>query len=241
MKTRSRTLKVVRLHLANRATYLWTPLLVVGATLFISLAMYGVLLLGFRDEGGPPGMYGFGGLQFIPTYYCVTVGIQAMMYTYQFAMAMSLTRREYINGTTLLAAGFAAALAAVFSLGRVLESLTGGYGISFRYFSLAGWFTDFPWWEQWVFLTGLSLVFFMAGFCGTTVFRRGGAIRLVVVLTLWVMVAVGMSAVVTWREWWPLIGRWALALTPASAGGWMLLVAACFSAGSYWSMRKTVP
>jgi hypothetical protein len=242
VRRRGRIVNVLRLHLANRATYGWVPLLVIGGTMLISVAMYGVILLGFRDEPGPrPELYGFGGLQFIPSYYCVTVGIQAMMYTYQFAMAMSLTRREYINGTTLLAALFALALGGLFALGRALETLTGGYGIGFRYFSLAGWFGQHPWWEQWLFLTALSLMFFMAGFCCTTVFRRGGAIRLVVALTAWTMAVVGACAVVTWREWWPPVGEFVLALTPGGAGLVMLAVAVLFSAGSYWSMRKTVP
>ncbi|MDR1118249.1 MAG: hypothetical protein LBL01_02975, partial [Bifidobacteriaceae bacterium] len=123
MTRRPRIIKVLRLHLANRATYVWVPGAVIAGTFVISLAMYGVLLLGFRDEGLPR-MYGFGGLQFIPAYYCVTVGIQAMMYTYPFALAMSLTRREYINGTLLLGAVFAASVSGVFTVGRALESLT---------------------------------------------------------------------------------------------------------------------
>jgi hypothetical protein len=35
--------------------------------------------------------------------------------------------------------------------GAAVEDLTGGYGIGFNYLSLAGWFTRFAWWEQFVF------------------------------------------------------------------------------------------
>ncbi|MDR3359518.1 MAG: hypothetical protein LBO20_02450 [Bifidobacteriaceae bacterium] len=236
----SRTVKVLRLHLANRATYIWIPLTVVAATALISLAMYGVLVLGL-EEDRPLRMYGFGGLQFVPAYYCVTIGIQSMMYTFPFALAMSATRREYINGTLLLAAGFAVCLSSLYCLGAAIEDLTDGYGIGFHFFSLAGWFTRFALWQQFVFLIGLYLMLLMAGFAGTTVFKRGGPLRLVVVLTLWTMAVVGASAIVTWREWWWPIGRWVLALTPAAAGGWMLAAAAGLGAGAYWSMRKTVP
>ncbi|MDR1393837.1 MAG: hypothetical protein LBJ62_07725 [Bifidobacteriaceae bacterium] len=240
MTHRSRLIKVLRLHLANRATYFWVPLAVVGATFVISLALYGVLRMGL-EEDAPQEIYGLGGLQFIPSYYCVTIGIQAMMYTYQFAMAMSLTRREYINGTTLMAGVFALGLTSMFSLGRALELATDGYGIGFHYFGLAGWFHDYAWWEQFVFLGALSLLFLMAGFCATTVFKRGGPIRLVIVLSIWVMAVVAAAALVTWREWWPSIGYWTMRQTPVSIGWWMLLIAALLSAGSYWSMRKTVP
>jgi hypothetical protein len=129
----------------------------------------------------------------------------------------------------------------VFTVGRALESLTDGYGIGFNYFSLAGWFVRFAWWEQWLFLFGLGMMLFMAGFACTTVFKRGGALRLVVVLTGWTMGAVAASALVTWREWWPAVGEWTLRQTPASAGVIMLLIAAALGLGAYWSMRKTVP
>jgi hypothetical protein len=238
--TRPRVMKAVQLHLANHATYFWVPLAVVGGTFLISLAMYGVLRLGLGADA-PPAMYGMGGLQFIPAYYCVTVGIQAMMYTYQFAMAMSLTRREYINGTTVMALLFAGGLSLMFALGRLFENLTGGYGIGFNYFGLTGWFQRYNVLEQWVFLAGLSLLFLTGGFAGTVVYKRGGAIRLVVVMTLWTLLVVGGTAIVTWREWWPAVGTWVLELTPAGAGFWMLLASAGFLAGSYWSMRKTVP
>ncbi|MDR2381441.1 MAG: hypothetical protein LBE08_09795 [Bifidobacteriaceae bacterium] len=240
MNRRPRTLKVVRLHLANRATYIWVPLAVVGATFLISLAMWGVILLGFRGEP-LPSSGGFGGLQLIPSYYCVTLGIQAMMYTYPFAMAMSLTRREYINGTMLLATLFATCLATLYAVGRAIEDLTNGYGVWLRFFHLSEWIGHTTWWEQWLFLAGLNLMLLMAGFSGTTVFRRGGALRLVVVLTCWMFGVVGASALVTLCEWWPAVGTWMMQQTPGTGGFIMLVIAAGFAVGSYWSMRKTVP
>ncbi|MDR2377820.1 MAG: hypothetical protein LBD70_00120 [Bifidobacteriaceae bacterium] len=240
MRHKSRLVKVIRLHLANQSTYIVIPLVVVGATFALSMALYGVLLLGLQDEA-PRELYGLGGFQFVPFYYGVTVGIQAMMYTYPFAMAMSLTRREYINGTTGLAALFAGGLATMYAVGRALEEVTDGFGIGFHYFGLAGWFAEFGWWQQWLFLTGLCLMLFMGGFCCTTVFKRGGAMRLVIELTAWTMGLVGLIALVTWQEWWPTVGEWFLALTPALAGGWMLVCAGLLALGSYWSIRKAVP
>jgi hypothetical protein len=241
MKHHSRLIRVIRMHLANSVTYIWIPAAVIGSTFLLSVALYGVLLLGLDADELPRQLYGIGGFQFIPFYYCVTVGIQAMMYTYPFAMAMSLTRREYINGTTALAALFAGSISTLYALGRWLEDLTDGFGIRFHYFGLSGWSMGFPLWEQWVFTTGLALMLFMAGFCCTTVFKRGGALRLVLEISLWALVVVGTTALITWQEWWPRVGDWAIGLTPATAGGWLLVIAGLFSLGSYWSIRKAVP
>ena len=240
MKHKNRTFKVIGLHLANQMTYIWIPLAVIAATFLISVALYGVLRLGL-EEDAPVELYGLGGFQFIPFYYAVTVGIQAMMYTYPFAMAMSLTRREYVNGTVALASLFAGGIACMYGIGRGFESITGGYGIGFHYFGLTGWFARFHWAEQWLFLTGLCLMLFMAGFACTTVFKRGGALRLVIELSAWAMATVGLSALITWQEWWPAVGEWVMRLTPGAAGGWMLVMAGVFSLGTYWSIRKAVP
>jgi hypothetical protein len=73
------------------------------------------------------------------------------------------------------------------------------------------------------------------------VFKRGGVMRLVVVLVAWMMGFVAALALVTWQEWWPRIGYWVFGLTPGTAGGWMLVAAAALSLGAYRSIRKAVP
>jgi hypothetical protein len=231
---------VVRLHLATRSTYLWVPLIVVGATYVLSLMMYGVLRMGL-EEDAPQELFGLGGLQFVPFYYCITVGIQAMMYTYPFAMAMSVTRREYVMGTFLLALIFTGALALMYGLGRAIEYATGGLGIGFIYFGLLEWFWNAPLWHEMLFVCGLAAMLFMAGFSAAAVFKRGGVIRVVVVLITWALVIVALLALVTWQEWWPPIGRAVLRAQPAQVGGLMIAAAVSLGAGSYWSARKAVP
>ena len=67
----SRTLNVVRMQLANRETFVWVPLLILGSAFAISMIIWGIL----SSAGVTVNMYG-GGAQ-APLWYFVAVGVQA--------------------------------------------------------------------------------------------------------------------------------------------------------------------
>ena len=50
----NRTLNVVRMQLVNRATYIWVPLIILGGTLLISLAIFGLI----SSSGADAQMFG---------------------------------------------------------------------------------------------------------------------------------------------------------------------------------------
>ena len=107
----NRTLNVVRMQLVNRQTFIWVPLIVLGGSLIISIAIWVIL----NQAGVTANMYG-GGAQ-APLWYFGVVGVQAMTLTFPFSQAMSLTRREFYLGTLLTAALTSGILAVVFVIG----------------------------------------------------------------------------------------------------------------------------
>ncbi|WP_454157384.1 hypothetical protein [Microbacterium lacticum] len=52
----SRTLNVVRMQLANRETFVWVPLLILGSSFVISLIIWGII----AADGVTTNMYGGG-------------------------------------------------------------------------------------------------------------------------------------------------------------------------------------
>lgn len=117
----SRTLNVVRMQLANRETFVWVPLLILGSAFAISMIIWGIL----SSAGVTVNMYG-GGAQ-APLWYFVAVGVQALTLTFPFSQALSVTRREFFVGTMLTAALTSAILAAIFVVGGLIELATGGW------------------------------------------------------------------------------------------------------------------
>ncbi|WP_327038585.1 hypothetical protein [Microbacterium sp. Root322] len=89
-----RTLNVIRLQLINRQTFIWVPLIILGAATAISILIYGMI----PDDIA---IYGGGGQA--PLWYFFAIGISAMTLTFPFSQAMSITRREFFLGTMLTA------------------------------------------------------------------------------------------------------------------------------------------
>jgi hypothetical protein len=230
----NRTLNVVRMQLINRQTYLWVPLLVLGGSFAISLAIYAIL----SSAGIDVPKYG-GGMQ-APLWYFLAVGIQALTLTFPFSQAMSVTRREFFLGTLLTAALSSAVQAVIVVIGGLLEQATTGFGLN-------GYFFYLPWmWEAGplgagvVFFTAAMLIF-LIGFAAATIYKRFGALAVTAVLVgagvVLVAIAWGVTATQSWVGVWEAI----LALGALGLALWGLVATAALAASSFFALRRAVP
>lgn len=230
----NRTVNVVRLQLINRQTYIWVPLMVLGGSLLVTLAIYAIL----SNAGIGTPKYG-GGAQ-APLWYFGVVGVQALTLTFPFSQAMSVTRREFYLGTLLAAALTGLALSLVFVIGGLIEDVTGGWGMN-------GYFFYLPWiWEAGplaaaLFFFTVTMLFFVSGFWSATIYKRFGSVALTTVLVgiaallVLALFLVGqMNAWVDVFAWFATQGALGLAL-------WGLLLAAVLAGISYLTLRRAVP
>src|SRR6478609_7719525 len=171
----NRTASVVRMQLINKQTYIWIPLMILGAAFLMTLAIYAILA-----GSGVPGPF-YGGGQQAPIWYFGIVGIQALTLTFPFSQAMSVTRREFYLGTLLTATITSAILAGIAVVGGLIERATDGWGVN-------GWFFGLPWiWQEGpggAFLVNFvtAMMFFVIGFWAATIYKRFGSLWLTVVL-----------------------------------------------------------
>ncbi|MBM7367424.1 hypothetical protein [Gordonia hydrophobica] len=232
----TRTLNVVRMQLINRKTFIWLPLIIFGAAFAISMIIYLAITMSVTDLDEP--MYG-GGSQ-APLWYFAVIGIQALLMTFPFSQAMSVTRREFYVGTTLTAVGASLLLSLVYLIGGLVEKATDGWGIN-------GYFFAVPWiWDQGPVVA--TLLYFMApmltftiGFFAATVYKRFGMLWLVllgVAIALALAIAIlGISA----GSAWPTVGTWFLDLTPLRIAVGGLVVTAVLSGIAYATLRRAIP
>lgn len=230
----SRTLNVVRLQLINRMTYIWIPLLILGASFLMTLAIYAIL-----SGTGLPGPFYGGGAQ-APLWYFGIVGIQALTLSFPFSQAMSITRREFYLGTLLTAVITSVILAAIFVVGGYIEVLTDGWGFN-------GWFFRLDWvWANGpaaaaLFYFVTALVFFVIGFWAATIYKRFGAIGLTTVLVgLGVLVVAALYLVARANAWGAMFG-WFAAQGALGLSLWGLLLIAVLAAISYGTLRRAIP
>jgi len=227
-----RTLNVIRLQLINRSTFLWTPAIVLGAAVAMSILVY-VLI----PSGEPK--YGIAAGQ-APLWVFLSIGISAMTLTFPFSQAISITRREFFLGTMAAAVLGSALMGGLFLIGGALEKATGGYGLN-------GWTFYLPWlWEAGpvgafaVYFT-LALFFFVMGFTGATVYKRWGAVTLTTAGVGLALVVIGLVFLATRLELWGQVGVGVAQLGAFGLALCGLAATVALMGVSFLMFRRTLP
>ena len=226
-----RTLNVIRLQLINKGTFIWYPLMILGAAVLISVLIYAMIPV---DEP----KYGGGGQA--PLWYFFAIGMSAMTLTFPFSQAMSITRREFFLGTLLTAILGSALMGILFLIGGGIEMLTNGYGVNGYVFYL-------PWlWEAgplgaFVVYFTLALFFFVIGFTGATIYKSWGQMVLLIASFAIALVLVGLVFLVTRLELWGQVWEGILTLGAVGLALWGLVAVAVLSVVSFIAFRRTIP
>lgn len=230
----SRTLNVVRMQLINKQTYVWIPLLILGGSFLLTLAIYAIL----SNAGISEAKYG-GGAQ-APLWYFLVVGVQALTLTFPFSQAMSVTRRDFYLGTLLTAAMTSAILSLVFLVGGLIEVATGGWGMN-------GWFFRLDWvWESGpagalLFYFVIAMLFFVIGFACALIYKRFGGLWLAVVLVGFAVILVGILWLVGSANAWVQMFTWFATLGAVGLALWSLVVILVLAGVSYLILRRATP
>jgi hypothetical protein len=230
----SRTLNVVRMQLINRQTYIWIPLIILGSSFVITLAIYAILEA--ADVNGEK----FGGGAQAPLWYFLAVGIQALTLTFPFSQAMSVTRREFYLGSLLTAAITSAVLAVLFVIGGLIEMATNGWGMNGYFFALT-WVWDAGPLLAGLFYFVLAMLFFVIGFGTATIFKRFGALGVTIVLAAIGLLLVGALWLVGQANAWVDLFLW---FADLGSGGLTLLLAGLtvvIAVVAFPLLRRAVP
>jgi len=221
----------VRMQFVNRMTYVWIPLLILGAVFVFSMVIW--LMIPY---GGPK--YSGGAQALI--WYLFAVGLQSLTLTFPFSQAMSVTRREFFFGTYLTAAVSAALLAVLFTLGGLLELATDGWGLN-------GWMFHTDWtWAAGPFGSALivfaaAMLTFTAGFWGATVYKRFGGIGLTIALVaIGALLLVGVWIIGQLNAWAAVFG-WIAGAGVVTLALVLLGIMALLAATAFGMLRRLVP
>lgn len=233
----SRVVRVMRLHLVNRMTYLGIPWIITGFALFVSIV---VAFLIAAASSGTDLEAAFRGMTYSwavasPLWYLAVVGIQSVGTTFPFALGLSITRREFALGTALTFVVISAFNATAWTLLTEVERVTDGFGTGFHHFT-AMWFGALAAGGVWLSWFALQLAIFAIGAGFAAVWLRWRAFGVVAVWAAIVLVGLalisivvltgGVGAVTEWFAGITLTGLFAGLLIPALialAGGWVVL------------------
>ncbi|MGQ3385187.1 hypothetical protein [Glutamicibacter sp. TV12E] len=227
----NRTIKVARMQLINKATFIGIPLMILVSAFLFTLAIWWLV----RRNGGDGVLYG-GGAQ-APMWYFLALGIQALTMTFPFSLGMSISRRTFYVGTVALFSACALALSVFYYLMGLIETATGGWGMDGRFFAMQ-WIADNSWFIQIMFYFVLMVLLFMIGFLIATIYMRWRQAGMVVFFTALGLLTLGVIAIFTFTEFWGQFWDWALTWTAAGVTLWGGAAAVLLATGSYVTLRK---
>lgn len=237
----SRLLSIVRLHFANPATLLYTPLAILAAIFAGSLIIWLLVLrmVGVNTAGGDSGVQITGGTTFIFIYMLV-VAIQATTVTFALALGYGSTRRDYYLGSALTFVGLSAAWTALYSAMSALENATNGWGLG-GYMFRASSFDDVSWLAQAFSTFSLFLFFFFAGSAVASVYVRWRATGMTVFFLALGALVIGLIALFTLTESWDSLWLFFEAVGFAGAFALLLIPTALSAVFGYLILRRATP
>lgn len=227
----NRAIKVARLQLANKWTLIGVPLVILGACLVVSLAIFALI---------PSGSEKFSGAGQAPLWYFFAVGIQSLTLTFPFSQGLSVSRRAYFLGTVGLVLVISLGWALLYWLLGVIENATNGWGVNGHMFHFP-WVSDGPWYRTVLFFWIATMFLFFVGFWGATLYKRWRTTGLLITGIGLAVIVLGAAAIVNLANGWVTVGTWFAAQTTMSIGGYVAILVALLGIGSFLTLRRATP
>lgn len=224
-------IKVVRLQLLNRSTYVYMPLLILAGALLLALLVFALIPTSEAK-------YGFGAAG-APLWSFLVVGVQALTLTFPFSQALSITRRDFHLGTLLTAALTSGMLAAAFAAIGVIERATHGWGMN-GYVTLPSLGGDAPGAAFLAYFV-IAMLFFVSGYFCAAINKRWGALALIAALVGLTLVLAVVILLVFRAGVAGEVEAWLVAQGALGLALWGLALLAVLGLGSLAVIRRMVP
>lgn len=199
--------RIIRLHAVNPSIFFIVPWIIIGGAWVVSM----VIVLIISAAGGPvsdlaKGMqYSWAVLS--PQWYLVVVGVQAIAYTFQFALGFGTTRRDYWVGTVIMFGLVSAFNAVAIATLVIIERATDHWWIGTVMFD-AIWYVGADWPTAAYTTFAFQLFILTIGAAVTTVYMRWRMTGMIVLGAGAAAILLALFAFLTFSESWGAILEW---------------------------------
>lgn len=241
----NRILAVVRLHLVNRYSVFAVPWMIMGGIFLVNVAIWWIIFASVSDEADRADAragIAYSGALFYIFVYMLVLGIQAVAFTFPFALGFSVTRRDFWLGSALTFVALSAAYSAGLTVLAAIEVATGGWGLGGTMF--AGFYfggADASWIERFGLYFATYLFFYFVGAAIATIYQRwrnNGMLALFGTLGLLLIIGI---ALVSFTGSWPSVGAWFDSNGPTGVIAWSLVPTVVAAVTGYVVLRRATP
>ncbi|WP_394553360.1 hypothetical protein ACDF64_03145 [Agromyces sp. MMS24-JH15] len=232
--------RIIRLHTVNPGVFFIVPWVIMAGAWAISVVL--VLIIG---AAGAPVEKVTVGMQYSwavlsPQWYLVVVGVQAIAFTFQFALGFGATRRDYWLGTWLMFLFVSIVNAIAIATLVMIERATDHWWVGAAMFD-ALWYVGADWITAAYTTFALQLFVLTVGAAATTVYMRWRMPGMLVLGASAAALVLGAIALLTFTESWGAFAEWFAAV--GLNGGFTILVvlALAFGVFGYSVIRRATP
>ena len=231
---RRRYLASARIHLVNLPLSLGMPWLILGSAFVVNLIIFSMIPtdgVGDRTTGGIMSIYIF----------TLIARVVSMTQSFPFALGLSVTRRDFFAGLSLVIVVESAAQGLVLTVLRAIESASNGWGIDMTFFGVLFLVQD-NWFLQWVLYTVPFLLLSYLAVLFGTVYKRFGQLGMWVVIVGSVLVGGAAAILLTWSQSWGVVGRFFSETAPLTLfAGYPAILAVLFAGVAWLLLRRATP
>jgi hypothetical protein len=230
--------RIVRLHTVNPSIFFLVPAMILGGAWAVTMVI-ALILVG---AGVPMENTGFqySWAVLSPQWYLIVVGVQAVSYTFPFALGFGATRRDYWIGTGVMFVLASLLFAVTIATLLLIERATGGWGIGAGMFD-ALWYVGADWFTAFYTTFALQLLVLFIGAGVTTVFMRWRMKGMMIVLFGGVVVILAIIAALTFTESWEALGAWLASIGVVGVFTLVLAKALAWAVAGFLVIRRATP
>ncbi|GAA4380396.1 hypothetical protein [Agromyces bauzanensis] len=230
--------RTVRLHSVTPYVFFGIPWLILGGVWAVTMVA-AVILRGAGVSDATDGFrYSWAVLS--PQWYLVVVGVQAIAYTFSFALGFGATRRDFWLGTSLMFVLVSVEMAAAIATLVQIEQATGGWWIGAGMFDTL-WYGQQGWLVDFYTTFALQLLVLFVGASVTTVYLRWRMRGMMIMFFSAAALVLILVAGLTFTESWTAVFDWFASIGIVGTFTVVLAKALAWAVVGYFVIRRATP
>ncbi|GAA1795845.1 hypothetical protein [Agromyces lapidis] len=230
--------RIVRLHTVNPSIFFGVPWLILGGAWAVTMLI--ALMLRAAGISAAEDGFQYSWAVLSPQWYLVAVGVQAIAFTFSFALGFGATRRDYWLGTSAMFVFVSFEMAVAIATLVQIEQATNGWWIGAGMFD-ALWYGQHGWLFDFYTSFALQLLVLFIGASITTVYMRWRSRGLIILFSSLVVLLLGFVATATLGNSWPAVFEWLGSIGQVGVFTILLVKALFWAVFGYFVIRRATP